>query len=354
MRKGSVIRGMGIAVSTCVLGVVGYWWFLQASASDPQNLLATREQSAADRHATEKTQARLRTENQHLQQDNAALQVSIAEVSRRLEALEDTQVPQAGERGETAVVELKGRVAALEDTRKALKAGIDTSEKTSAQLRIENQHLQQDNAALQASIAEISRRLMTLEDTQVMQEEERPGTAVAELKGRVAALEDTKRTLQDTIEGMKKQLGASIPTRKRVQAVSEQKRRVQSHAALGKNKQKPGKEGTNVQVASRDSRTMQSLAKDKLALLLVTFLVKYTDQKTQWFNAPSIQSVSSEQEGYDLFQYHSWTTLDAMLRRLEGAGLVRGRDDENLRVERQFAIRQGSRLTTFQTLASRE
>ena len=98
---------------------------------------------------------------------------------------------------------------------------------------------------------------------------------------------------------------------------------------------------------------MQALAKDKLALLLVTFLTTYEHHDTTWFNAPRIQAVGGQQEKFALLNYHSWSTIDAKLREMERLELVNGRHEVNgPRVKRQFTIRRGNVLTAFQTLAS--
>ncbi len=327
MENRSVIKGMGIAVATFTLGTLGYWWFWQSTAHEPQHLEASIDTVKAEFRQAERTNVQLRDENQQLTQDNAALQTSLTELSRRVAALEDTKTTPAVNRRGTDDIELIGRVTALESTNMALGADIRRTEKTEAELRNENQQLKQDGTALQVNVVDLTER--------------------------VAALEDTKTSLSNTVKSMKKQLEASIPKRDYTRVVSDKHRLVKSRASLLQNKAKLERELANAQARAVASKTMQALAKDKLALLLVTFLTTYEHHDTTWFNAPRIQAVGGQQEKFALFNYHSWSTIDAKLREMERLELVNGRHEVNgPRVKRQFTIKRSHVLTAFQTLAS--
>ncbi len=321
---GRVIRGIGLVVAIVVLGALGGWWFLQTI--EPQHLPTTIATLEGDIRETAQAQAQVRSENLHLKQENVSLQTSFAELSQRVALLEDSKRAPEVAVSDPDVDQLQGRVAALEDTKQALEADIRETSQANAQIRSENDRLQQDSVSLQASVGELGQR--------------------------VAALEDTKTALEDTIGSMKKQLGASIPKRDYTRVVSERNRLVKSNVALRKNKKKREKVSPPAPAVAPEAETLQELAKDQLALLLVKFLIKYERQNRNWFDAPSIQAVESGQEEFALFQYHAWTTIDAKLRSMEGAKLVKGRDAGDPRGGRQFAIRHGTPLTTLQTLAS--
>jgi hypothetical protein len=234
--------------------------------------------------------------------------------------MEDTELTLKAMPRETDIVDLKGRVAALESSKRSLEAGVRNTE----QLRAENQQLSQDSVALQTSIVVLKKRIM--------------------------ALESTKTTLEHSVERIKKQLETSNAKRDKRRRASAKNRSGESPVVVQKRNNKPAKERPKVKAEAQRQVSIRSLAHDDLALLLVKFLAKHD---TGWFNAPTIQSVGGTQEEFALFQYHSWATIHTTLRRLEGAGVVRGRRDDNPRVDRQFTIKQGTSLRTLQTLASR-
>jgi FtsZ-binding cell division protein ZapB len=329
VRNRSIIKGLGITIAMFTLGAVGYWWFSQTTEPDPQHLQTSRGTLAVDRQATEQTNAPLRTENQQLKQNNAALQANLTELSRRITALEHTKTAMQTDRRDPHVVALTGRVAALEETKIiALEANIRHTEKTEEQLRIENQLLRKDSTSLQANIVALT--------------------------GRVATLESTKKTLTGSMENMQQRLDKSISKRDDRRIAPDKHRHTKRARALVQKKNTFEKEPIHTQARAIESEAMQPLATDKLTQLLVKFLIKYEHHQTPWFNAPRIQSVGDEQGEFALFNYHSWLTIDARLRKMEQVGLVKGRNDDDPRVGRQFSIRHGDPLTMFQSLAANQ
>jgi predicted nuclease with TOPRIM domain len=296
---GSVVRVVGIAIFTFVLGVLSYWWFLQVVERDPQNLQAKIERLESDVRDKESTNDQLRLENQRLRRENTALQDD--------------------------VISLKERISALESTKVILESDVRDRESTNDQLRLENQRLRRENTALQDD--------------------------VISLEERISALESTKIALEDEVKRMKKQVGESIPKRNYKRIISEKDRLAASNAALLRNKSRLEKKLANTKTASSDVVAIRSLAKDSLARLLVRFLIKYEQHKKHWFTASGIQSFGGGQEEFDLFKYHSWSTIDAKLREMERVGLVRGRDNVT-GTGRLFTIRHGASLVEFQSTAS--
>lgn len=285
-----------------VLGALGYWWFLQIIDHQPQPLQASFETLETGRQAIEQTNAPLRTENQRLTSDDTALQASLMELDRRVAALEDTKGTPVVDRRAADTDQHTGRVAALEDTKKVLEQ-VD----------------------------------------------------VVALTERIAALEDTKTSLSSTIESIKKQLDASVAKRASRRVEADKQRLAESHRALRQNRKRLEQELVPAQAKSSAAVTLQSLAKDELALLLVTFLATHEHHDPAWFNAANIQSIGGRQEAFALFNYHSWLTLDAKLREMERLGLVAGRNDaEHPQAARQYTIRHSTQLTTFQTFATND
>lgn len=302
MGQHGVIRGIGIAVAMLVLGALGYRWFLQVTDHQPQPLQASFEALETGRQETEQSNARLRTENQRLTSDDTALQTSLIELDRRVAALEDTKGTLAVDRRATDTDRLIGRVTALEDTKKVL---------------------EQVN--------------------------------VVALTERVAALEDTRTSLSHTVESIKKQLDTSGSRHASRRIEADRQRLAESHRALRQNRKKLEQERARTRATSSGSSTLQSLAKDELALLLVTFLATHEHHDPAWFKAAEIQSIGGRQEAFALFNYHSWRTLDAKLREMERLELVAGRADAgHPQAARQYSIRHSTRLTTFQTLAAND
>ena len=285
------IRVLSLAGLVFVLGAGGGWWFWYAGERVPQNLQTTAAQLQADGRHTEVANTQLQTENHQLKQGNAVLQASLAELSGRVAALEDTKTTLKTAGPDTDVVDLTGRVTALEHTKTTLEAGMRHTEVVNAQLQTENQQLQQDSVSLQAG--------------------------VVDLQGRITALEHTKTSLEGTVESMRKQLDGSISKRDYRRVVSEKNRLVKRNVALRENKSKLENKITPVSARPASSATVPSLAHDELALLLVKFLATYAQHTPGWFNAPSIQSVGGKQEEFVLFQYHSWITIEAKLRSME-------------------------------------
>lgn len=303
MRPGHTVRVMSIGGVVFVLGVLGAWWYLQAG----------------------KVETQLQAERQHLQLKSTLLQTTIARLSQSVAALEQQAgVPPKTATQEIPVTQLRGRIADLETTRTTLEAGMRHAESVQAQIRDGNQHLQQESALLQET--------------------------VVDLKSRIAALEQTKTTLEDTLDSMQKQLDASMSKRAPKRVITEKPPVVASPVAL---RRPPLQHLPPTTVGSQTPNALQSLAQDNLALLLVTFLITHEQKATGWFSAPDIQARAGQQEPFVLFQYHSWGTLEAKLRRMERAGVVKGRDADDPRMGRQFAIDHGEPLSTFQTLASR-
>jgi DNA-binding protein H-NS len=292
---------MSIAGVALGLGILGYWWYLRADIGD-----------------TEMANAQLRAENQQLRQEGALFQANVARLGQSITALEKTNMAPKTANQDTHV--LKGRIAAIEDTQTTLEGGMRETEMANAQLRAENQQLRQESALLQAN--------------------------AVDLKSRIDTLESTQTTLKNVVESMRKQLATSIAKRDARRVVPEKNRRVTSKVASGQGKNPAA-------VESQRHDMIRSLANDELVQLLVQFLVTYEHHATGWFSAPGIQSIEGQQEQFVLFQYHSWATIDTKLRRMERVGMVKGRDADDPRIGRQFTIRHGAPLTTFQTLASR-
>ncbi len=324
MSTGRIIRRLGIAVFIVILGALGSWWFWQAVEREPDNVQAMITTLEADIQDTQKANERLRMENEYLKQDNSALQTNLTEISQRVAALEHTDKAPETDVQHTDVLQLKGRVVALENTNMAMKSGIRDTERTNAHLQSENQQLKQDSTSLQKHVVELSRR--------------------------VTSLEATKTALESTIESMRNQLDQSVSKRANKRVAPEKSRPIKRNIAPNNNRKKTTDASNTIRASTQRASTLQSLAQDELALLLIRFLRTHETDESNWFNPQHIQSLGGEQVEFDLFQYHAWTTIEAKLRSMERLRLVRGRDDVDSG-GRQFAIRHGGPLTRFQTLA---
>jgi uncharacterized protein YlxW (UPF0749 family) len=302
MGKGQTIRVVSIAGVALGLGILGCWWYLQADMGE-----------------TELAKAQWRTDNQQLRQENVLLQENVARLNQSVTTLAKRRMAPKPASQETHVAVLQGRIAALEGAQTTLEAGMLGTEMAKVQLHADNQQLRQESALLQANALALKRRIATLESTQT--------------------------TLENKIDSMRKQLAVSLATGDTRRVVPETHRRVTSL---------PQKALTPAAVGSQGHDMLRALANDELVQLLVQFLVAYEHQAPGWFSAPGIQSLGGQQGPFALFQYHSWSTLDTKLRRMERAGLVKGRAAADPRVGREFAISHGAPLTTLQTLASRD